>query len=188
MKICFSIILSITFLLCKSQSDFNPNSVNQFLNGKKHGYWEVYLDSNHNYTTKERAYYIKYDYYFNGKNKHKIRCDFKNDKLIKDEVIKYQDSLILLNGKFSWYDKKGRLRYEIEYKDGYKVGIIKDYIYEPFGESTLSKLFWDKKYNGQKGSFYMEIFLGKNGNYKLFRSEYYGEENGKWKSIDKQKY
>ena len=114
---------------------------------------------------KEKARFYGYELYDNGvgvfkflnsrfKKKGRLKCTLEGDST---------KTPMILSGTFYWYDKKGRLLAEEQYKDGkpfhyksFKVSRKKPYI-----EIFSQNLYYNILYKNQIGSFYYEEY--KNG-------------------------
>lgn len=108
MKTLLSLLPIATSFLSYSQSD----TLNQIdSNGLKQGYWTVYLDDEwKKVDEKSDATYMRYAYYINGGNLYPM-SSWKNAYISMngEMTMTITGNPILLDGTFTWYDKKGRL-------------------------------------------------------------------------------
>ena len=68
--------------------------------------------------------------------------------------------LVILEGIFEWYDKKGILQAREEYRGGrpYFIQSLKFSRKEPGVEIFSENLYYNKLYNGKVGTFYYQEF------------------------------
>src|SRR5258708_1106864 len=106
-KITLLLLLFGVFIFAKAQAD----TLNQYdANGKKNGkwilyyneYWKVVNDSS-------KACYYAYTYYDHGmRTITEATWGSKEGKLIDSSTSNSIGKIKLLDGKYTWYDKKGR--------------------------------------------------------------------------------
>jgi hypothetical protein len=107
-KIILLFVLQIMILSLYAQTD----QLNRFdLQGKKHGKWIVYLDKNWKKPDDNtKTVYCRHTYYDHGTNLYPMGGARKGWKL-ESKALKPGDSTVhLLDGEYTWYDKKGRRR------------------------------------------------------------------------------
>ncbi|MNV05038.1 hypothetical protein D3C71_953610 [compost metagenome] len=151
MKTIFLLIYVISPLISFGQ-EFNKTDPE----GKKTGYWKVFLDEKINLTDSLNAYFWAYEFYDDGKiiaQKFKKTSYDKNSTLIFDGIFPAKGNPVALNGVFKWfYNNKGKeeLLEEDTYKNGFTLH-LKEYA---FGEIWLHYDF-TRKYNNMEGSCYI---------------------------------
>lgn len=170
----YSLILLLLFPTCVSlaQSD----TLNQTdSNGMKQGYWTVYLDLDWNkVSSAEDAYYMRYTYYINDGNLYPMSA-WKNGYISKNGefVFPEKGAPTLLDGTFTWYDKKGRLLS----KHVLKNGIYQSYEYY-YKSGKLKGGFTATEQCGDTQLDYCMFLCNKDGSIKL-KSPIYRDESGK---------
>jgi hypothetical protein len=101
------------FIFCILGSIAN-GQINQYdTNGKKHGKWIVYWDVNWKKTDSVHAVYARYDFFHHGQTLQPMGpCGAKGYMLEEKPIsnIKIGDAK-LLDGEYTWYDQKGKIRF-----------------------------------------------------------------------------
>lgn len=113
--------------------------------GKKHGKWVIYLDNNWDkLKDSTKAVYYRYNYYDHGTSLYPMGpCGKKGWTLKTTSGPPSQNKM--LNGTYTWYDKKGKISSEHILKDGHYVSCKE---YYPTGE--LNQHFdYTKKCKGE---------------------------------------
>ena len=177
----------ITFILLVltkgllSQTD----TLNKFdSNGKKNGYWLVYLDQNANPTDSLNSFYYGYDLYVNG---YKF-IYFMNDKSKADNRLVHHGNNpekghpMLINGQFSWFDKETNTRHSIEsYRNGHPQ-FIEFYAKIQKTDTTTylrENINYAKKYENDFYSYYYRICSVKGNN---IEERYFRKVGRKWRA------
>lgn len=155
-------------LVCFSQKD----TLNQYLNGKKNGFWKVYLYSSLNPTKDEGvAFFIAYENYDIGDRIFKYYKNHFNDADSVTYNLEWplKGKPQILSGVFKWYTADGRILGHQEYNNGSPC-YMKSYSYykkNPQKIGFTEILDWSKLYNGISGTFYYEEYwddeLGSHG-------------------------
>ncbi len=160
--------------------DLTVNTLNA--DGKKHGYWTQYLDSNIEAIDSSQASFYGYEYFDNGKSVSSYRPKkwLRNTKLTLNGKEINSKALIILDGVFEWYNSDNQLIHKLIIDKGvlaYRA------VYNPNGDgvSTFTQI-WDynKLYLNQTGSFFYKETNEKN---EIKNSHWYGKTSGKWKKI-----
>lgn len=161
--------LSLSICLFGQQSTINQLDTI----GKKYGKWIEYLNSKwFAMSDSTKAVFYRYNYFDHGekiyteinyKSRHKLVCN--------DSIKQKNKRLILLDGEYKWYDKKGRLLSDDYFQKGDLVW-GKSYTWGIFRKKLTGKKIheyfdYSKKYNGQPNSFYSELY-DKDGNVKKY--------------------
>lgn len=168
--------------LCYAQLDTIP--FNQFdHNGKKHGYWKTFIDSNLNAqsdTALARWYYFKL--YYHGENLSSINDNFLHEnvaeKIVSIKTPGYStEKLIAINDIFL-ITYKNQSFTKLIFNDGFLVEAL--LTYNKYGDSW-EKYDYSIKYNDNPYSYFFESPTSK---YKRVRGFVYGDND----KINKTKY
>jgi uncharacterized protein (TIGR02145 family) len=169
------ILLSISIALVSNtfaQSEFVPrvtekgHSINQYdADGKKHGYWEAYINEHMKLVKKkEQAAFIVMVYYHHNENLFEgyFYDHYKKNKVI-NSLPKYEfGDPKLLNGKFSFESKSTSQNLKYEFCNGYieliETGFLgymnkKDWNYEQDKHYLNFTYNFKKEINGIQGSY-----------------------------------
>lgn len=108
----FHIILAL--ILCSNAGFGQSDTLNQVdSNGLKQGYWIVYLNADWKVVSDStQASYQRYAYYINNGNLYPMASWGKKGYTLKKNgvIIKaINGNSAMLNGKYEWYDQKGRI-------------------------------------------------------------------------------
>ncbi len=157
-------IASILFLIL-TISIYGQSKMNQYnSSGKKHGKWAVYLDNEwKEIKDSSKASFIKYTYFDNGTNLYPMGPRDKSWMLKNSNGVSSTTGLVILNGEYSWIDKKGQLRAVDVFKNG-------EYVMHKFYYSNgkINQIFdYTKKYKGQDYTYTISEY-NKDGKMKFY--------------------
>lgn len=144
--------------------------------GKRHGKWLVYLDNNwKRIDDSTKATYKKYTYYDHGVNIYPMGpCGKKGYRLESSPEVSKKGNYIFLEGKFTWFNKKGKISSEHVFKNGEYISCKE---YYPTGE--LEQFFdYTKKCEEQQHGWTVTLY-NKDGTIKLV-SPTCKDSNGNW--------
>lgn len=167
----------LLFCVLFSFSLFSQESLNQLdANGKKHGVWMVWLDTNWKLAKDSTsAAYYRYNYFDHGASVYGMGpWGGKNWKMegIPNKTVK-KGNAKQLDGVYKWFNSKGQLVCEHILKDGWYVS-FKEY-YPATGQ--LQTFFdYTKKFETQEYSWWLGTY-DKNG--KLTYEDWERVQNGK---------
>jgi hypothetical protein len=175
------IIFLVYYVKSAMSQDDTLNKYNS--NHKKEGYWICYLDKKLKKTDSSRAFFYGYELFDNGKNvTNTSNRNIKAYSIVIPQNVEGKTKPVLLEGKFTFYDKKGLLVSIEEYQNGYPY-ILKGYKtikYQKLYNFETEFLDFHKKYNDQQGSFYFEE---RGTNLKDTTKYWFRKVDGKWKSV-----
>lgn len=116
MKTAITLITFFFASICSGQTD-TLNRIDDL--GKKYGWHEVYWDQHWNEVkSKEKAVYVRYTWFNKGKDCYPMGPCGKKGWLLYDKGNPVFDGLITLNGNYQWRDDQGRIRFELDFKNG----------------------------------------------------------------------
>lgn len=154
-------VILLTFILF-SFSLFSQEGINQLdANGKKHGKWIVWLDTDWKLAKDSMsAAYYRYNYFNHGANIYAMGpWGGKNTKLegVPNSVVK-KGNAKQLDGTYKWFNSKGQLVSEHILKDGWYVS-FKEY----FPASGQLQTFFDYTQHdaGDQYSYLMTMYNSK---------------------------
>lgn len=168
----FPLILSFTFMMLFEEQAQNLNQLD--VNGKKHGKWEMYLSVGwKNVSSSKDATYLRYTYYDHGTNLYPFgTLGTKRYKLLHEgDDEKQANGLKLMNGTYKWLDKKGRLLFLHQIKNGEYV-LYQDY--RKAGE-LKTEMDYSQKYMEQEHTYKMTTY-DKRGKPTVF----FHQQTDKW--------
>jgi hypothetical protein len=156
-------VLAICFFFCLGSFNSQNDTLQQVTaRGKKQGYWKVFLDSNARKTDSSQAYFIAYEYYHEGKNAFDF-YDLKwktRDSAVFTGLFSAPGHPILLNGKFTWFDKKNQMiTFEENYENGHPTKFKEVRYKKKKGHYTWAFIRthdFSKRYHGVPGSYYIQ--------------------------------
>lgn len=135
-----------------------------FGQSKKNGKSTVYLDNAWSETKdSSKAAFVKYTYYDNGVNLYPMGPRDKNWLLKNSDGVSSTNGLVVLNGEYSWYDKKGQLRAVDVFKNG-------EYVLHKFyyPDGKINQIFdYTKKYKEQDYTYTVTEY-NKSGKMKFY--------------------
>ena len=174
----FLIIFSPFVFIGKAQNISSLDTLNKKNNkGEPVGCWIEYLDGRLNRAKKEKASFCRYVYYENGNalewlggKYYKVTLEVIGNKSVKDSVV-------VMDGIYRLYKKKGKLFTEDIYSKGM---ILESKVYSPPTGRILDYIDYTKLYNNEPHSFYYETYRGEDG--KLRMKAYRRKIKGKWKT------
>jgi antitoxin component YwqK of YwqJK toxin-antitoxin module len=172
-------VLSLLFLLGLVESAYSQTEpLNQLDSvGKKHGYWVEYLDYYWNLAKdSNQAVYYWYLYFDHGQNTATFGKRGKQGWRFEpaSDTVGQKEKPILLDGKYTSWDDKGKLRIEQEWNKGEPVYYKS---YSKTGELWMH-MNYKEKWNNTPHTYAIYHYK-KNGDVKLY---YVSESNGKWAS------
>lgn len=91
-------------------------------NGKKDGWWIIYLDANWKEVEHDKAVYSRYTNYVNGQNMYLMGpCGKKGWRLMSNnaEVKPVQGYVILLDGEYEWLKEDGKISSTHKFNKGW---------------------------------------------------------------------
>lgn len=144
--------------LVLSQSD-TLNTYNA--RGKKDGYWLVYFDKHLQKVDSTKAFYYGFDLYVDGANRTEIfsmkRIDTSRIEHVNRLTAK-SGTFTLLDGDFVYYGKRGKIKLVDSFKNGNPLSKAVYFIDSDVPTPNCLEEYVDftKKFNNQKGSFYIE--------------------------------
>jgi hypothetical protein len=177
MRTSFLVLVNLIIPLFYGQLD----SINQFdRNGKKHGYWTRYLDSNLNPIDSSQSYFYGFEYFDEGKvvfkfNKHRFRKKFRHS-FIDNSMTRGRPRV--LDGSYFWFEDNDSLP---DFIETYKHGRPVTFIYyrqkcNHFPRIIHEYVDFTRTYNNIVGSYYYEFWAGSD---KLW----FRKVDDKWKFI-----
>ena len=157
-------LLVIIFFQCvfvqtlSCQKDTNAHFAGH---GKKEGFWPVFLDQNALEVDSLKATFLAYQFYSDGKN----LSDFfhqhwkKKDSVVFVGLMPDSGQVLLLNGKFTWYDKKHQMiTYEQSFENG-KPQRFREIRYKKknghYTWAFIRTCDFTKRYAGQPGTYFL---------------------------------
>ncbi|MBL7917848.1 MAG: hypothetical protein JNM96_05595 [Bacteroidia bacterium] len=158
------ILALLMYILRTNGQTITIGNVNQFdKEGKKNGIWKLYYNQYwHVVQDSSKALFYWYTYYDHGLRIY-TEADWgcKTCKFKDSLIDKHEGNLKLLNGKYTWYDKKGNLFSEHYFKNGQPVW------WKQYYSSGKLYLFFDytKKCEDEPHSWWLYIY-DKQGNLK----------------------
>jgi hypothetical protein len=114
----FSALLFLADSLLLAQPDTTAHLDN---NNKKNGFWALYLDSLSLATDSSKAWFQAFEYYTEGKNHFPFYSEKwkKKDSAVFTGTEGIAGNPVLLNGKFTWFDRKSQMiTYEQSFENG----------------------------------------------------------------------
>jgi hypothetical protein len=175
----FLIFFSIS-ARCYSQLKFPVNQRNEM--GQKIGFWLIYL-SDRLIPTKDsvNALYKAYNFYFLGSDQSYF-SDLKRNKkkasrLLVEGIKGIKGNPTLLEGTFSFYNRKDKLSTRQTYNAGLPVH-LEAFAYNKRGKVTYYEtITYSQMPDNQLGSY---VFRKFKGNGTLLKTTSFREENGFW--------
>lgn len=169
-------LLLLTCILF-SLSLFSQEGINQLdANGKKHGKWIVWLDTDWKLAKDSMsAAYYRYNYFDHGASVYGMGSwGGKNFKMegTPNKIVK-KGNAKQLDGLYKWYNGKGQLVCEHILKDGWYVSFKE---YYPSTGLLQTHFDYTKKFETQEYSWWYAAY-NKSG--KLIFESYEREQNGK---------
>jgi len=130
--------------------------------GRKHGFWKRYLTYELKPCKIEKAYFFGYELYDHGERVQKFYHQrFKKRSRFKSN-ISHLDIVepILLDGRFEWHTKKGKILSREIYKNGrpYYITSYKFSRKDPEVLIFTENLYYNKLYGKKIGTFYYEEY------------------------------
>ncbi len=173
------VLMLIQHAFCQSISDMITSDTLNRLNssGKRIGYWIEYVDERLKITKKDKAIFIRYVYYENGYRTSSAACINFKATLKVDGNQPIKDSVVLMDGIFRIYNRKGKLRVEESYNKG-KTKILKSYY--PRTGQVVVLIDYTKPYKNQEWSAHIEEY---NRDGSLLLKGYHRKIGKKWKVV-----
>jgi hypothetical protein len=180
------LLIAMLFVSARVSSSEGDTLNRMDANGKKHGYWLVYLDSAINPTDSASSYFYAYELYENGVPLFSFR-DFRKNIKIKEscriQSLPEKGRPELLDMTVRWYQvRDGVISREEKYSKGHPVW-IKGYsrktgqLFSPDTTDYVVELFdFTKKYWNEAGSHYLE-FYSSDGSATAY---WFRKKKGKW--------
>ncbi|MEQ9062977.1 MAG: hypothetical protein RIE58_02300 [Vicingaceae bacterium] len=171
-------IFSLYFLLVSNiaiaqTQSIELNKIND--QGKKQGYWKMFLDEKFTYTDSSNAKYSAFVYYNDGKIIiGKIPNWIKRCQIKSAPELTRVSEISVLNGIYEFIDngKKNGWSYILEYKNGV---LIRDKLNWDGSGYHYEECFYSKKFNDIEGSYYVVGQIKPD----LIEKGYYYLDNGK---------
>jgi len=182
MKHSLFIFFSILSFVSISQND----TINKFSkNGKKNGYWQVYLDEYLNpVDSVENSYFYAYERYDEGK----VIFKFYFEKNQSSYIVNYRQPLsskgkpIILNDTIDFFDNSyNTIVKHFEFAEG-KPLFFKYYQYyasNPEKCGHIETMDWRIKYCNMEGSYYYQAFWDD----QLLVEGWYKKVKNKWRLV-----
>ena len=150
-------VIAILILCISKMLSAQEEKINQFDSaGKKHGKWKRYLDAYWNVVDDtNKAVFWRYTFFDHGVNVHPMGAGGKKGWTMEsDEKNPSPGKIKMLNGVYTWRDKKGRVIYEHVLLDGVYVS------YKEFFKSGKLQTHFDynKHAEGQPLSWYITVY------------------------------
>lgn len=178
----------VTSLSIGSISYAQIDSINQInADGKKNGYWMVYLDTFMQETDSADAYFYGYDLYDNGEI---VYCYSRRGEAWRKRcTLEYSGVLpekgkpVLINGTLKFFENGRLVSLEI-YKDGNPL-FWEAYTYgknDTLRAGFIETFYFDKLYNNIPGTYYLTYTSNFNDGSSMIAEYWYRKGKKGWKA------